>query len=190
MRESQGPLLIVGLGNPGLKYKNTRHNVGFMVLEAYAKEQGVSFALKKQFISQVASVVGCGSKVLLLKPETFMNLSGQSVSKVMSYYRILPKDILIVVDDIYLPVGEIRYREKGSAAGHKGLKSIEQHLGTSEYPRLKIGIGLPEESQDLSEYVLDKISKDEKEKIVEAVNLGVGFFKSACRKNKPRVFKK
>ena len=175
MSALEGPLLIVGLGNPGTKYKSTRHNAGFMVLDAFAQEKSTTFALKKQFVAHVATALCQESKVLLVKPETYMNLSGESVIKIMNYYHIPAGHVLVVVDDIYLPVGQIRFREKGSAAGHNGLKSIEKHLGTNEYARLKVGVGSPHEEADLTDYVLGNMSKNETEIIEKAIASSVDF---------------
>ncbi|PCI77966.1 aminoacyl-tRNA hydrolase [Candidatus Aerophobetes bacterium] len=175
MNSNQSPLLVVGLGNPGAKYVNTRHNIGFIVLEAWAEKLGASFAAKKQFLAQLATTTHQGVKVFLLKPETYMNLSGESVRKVVDYYKIDLSNILVVADDVYLPTGELRYRQKGSAAGHNGLKNIEKHLGTSEYSRLKVGIGSPFEEEDLADYVLRKFTQEEQEKIRATVHSGVDF---------------
>ena len=149
-------LCVVALGNPGEKYKNTRHNTGFMMLDKMAEKCGVS-------IDRLKHKALCGEwrngdkRILLVKPQTFMNLSGESVGEIARYYKIPPERILIVCDDISRPFGKVRIRLKGSAGGHNGLKSIEQHLGTQEYPRLKFGIGdRPDPRMDLADWVLGK----------------------------------
>lgn len=170
---SQGLMLIVGLGNPGAKYAKTRHNVGFVAVEELARECGASFTPKKAFKAQIATALLGERKAVLVKPETYMNLSGESVAQVKRYYGVPSENIVVVVDDIYLPVGQVRFREKGSAAGHNGLKSIEQHLKSQEYARLRIGVGQPEGEQDLADYVLDTIRKDEEELIEKAIKESV-----------------
>lgn len=150
--------LIIGLGNPGEKYRDTRHNIGFQVLEAFAEKRGLSFRLSSSMQGEIAS----GENLLLLRPTTYMNLSGHAVRKVMDYYKISPPEILVVTDDIYVPFGRFRLRKEGSAGGHNGLKSIEESLGTKEYPRLRVGIGQDLEVE-LSCYVLSSYRKEEKE---------------------------
>lgn len=130
--------LIVGLGNPGRQYEMTRHNVGFMVLDRLAAQAGVAFESRPKWQSHVAKLPG---GILLLKPQTFMNLSGRAVQQVLSFHKWEPVRMLVVYDDAALPLGQLRFREKGSHGGHNGIRSILQHLGTDEFPRLKIGIG-------------------------------------------------
>jgi peptidyl-tRNA hydrolase, PTH1 family len=178
---AEGPLLIVGLGNPGKKYDGTRHNVGFEILDAWAEKLGASFAHKKQFLSFIASTSYEGRKLLLIKPDTYMNLSGSAVRKVADYYGIETANILVVTDDIYLPLGQIRFRQKGSAGGHNGLKDIQNHLGTSEYARLRVGVGAPGGEQDLADYVLDKFTRQEKQQIEKATELSIDFLDQHVR---------
>ena len=130
--------LIVGLGNPGANYENTRHNVGFMTIDAYAKSVGVNFKLEPKLKGMVANVNILGKKAILLKPMTYMNLSGESVQLVMNFYKISSEDVLIISDDLDSPTGRVRLRATGSAGGHNGLKSIQQCIGTQEYKRIKI----------------------------------------------------
>jgi len=156
--------LIVGLGNPGRQYARTRHNAGFMVLDRLAERWRVSFASKKKFSARVALLDRDGSRLLLCKPETFMNASGEAVKAISAFYRVAPESILTVVDDADLPLGEIRLRPRGSSGGHHGLESIEQHLGTREFPRLRVGIGRHESgAREITDYVLSQFGPDEAE---------------------------
>ena len=149
--------LIVGLGNPGLKYENTRHNVGFMVLNAFAEKANLKFKHKREFKGEVY----ISKDFILLKPQTFMNLSGESVRLVANFYKIQPEDILVICDDFNIPFLKLRLRMKGSAGGHNGLKSIIQNLSSEEFRRLRIGLGLPNENYDVIDYVLSKFSKED-----------------------------
>ena len=132
--------VVVGLGNPGKQYHGTRHNVGFAVIDALAAAPGAT-RFQNRFEAQVAEINEGGEKVLLVKPETFMNLSGRSVRQVMDFYRVETKDLLVICDDVNLPLGKLRVRAKGSHGGHNGLRDIQAHLGTQEYSRLRIGVG-------------------------------------------------
>lgn len=156
--------LVVGLGNPGKEYEKTRHNLGFRVIEAFAKQKSWSFQVKKTLKGKVASGKWKESKVLLLLPTTYMNLSGVSVAAACRFYHIDIGNVMIVTDDIALPIGVLRYRSAGSAGGHNGLKSIEAYLGTNHYPRLRLGIGHPKEDE-LSSYVLKRFTQQEEETI-------------------------
>lgn len=151
--------LIVGLGNPGKQYEKTRHNTGFMILDAYAKKHQVSFETSK-FHGKLSEFLFHGEKVFLLKPESYMNLSGEVVSEVVNFYKIAIEDILIISDDLDQEVGKVRLRAHGSSGGHNGLKNIELHLHTDGYKRMRVGIG---KSSFLSapDYVLGKFSKEE-----------------------------
>ena len=133
--------LIVGLGNPGREYANTRHNVGFMAVDGLADRWRASWKTEKKFQSRLARVDQDDRRCLLCEPQTYMNLSGGAVAAVMNFYRLTPDRLLVVVDDADLPFGEIRMRADGSSGGHHGLESIEAHVGTRQYPRLRIGIG-------------------------------------------------
>ena len=147
--------LIVGLGNPGSKYKGTRHNVGFLAAEKLAALWGVDWSEQKKFKARMSRAV-LGEKVIhLCEPLTYMNLSGETVGAVIDYYRIETAQMLVIVDDANIDLGEVRLRIDGSTGGHNGLSSIEQHLATPEYPRLRIGVGRPTEArQELSSHVL------------------------------------
>ena len=132
--------LIIGLGNPGKEYENTRHNAGFMAVDAFAKKHDITFSLEPKMKGMLAQVNLGGNKAILLKPMTYMNLSGEAVSLVMNFYKIPVEDILVVSDDLDSRLGRIRLRAKGSAGGHNGHKNIQMHIHTEEYKRIKIGI--------------------------------------------------
>ncbi len=151
--------LIVGLGNPGRQYEDTRHNVGFMVLDRMALAAGVAFQSVPKWQSHMVKLPGSGT--LLLKPQTFMNLSGRAIQQVLSFHKWPASDMLVIYDDVALPLGTLRFREKGSAGGHNGIKSILQHLGSDEFPRLKLGIGGSQPGEMVG-HVLGKFSPDEK----------------------------
>ncbi len=156
--------LIAGLGNPGRQYARTRHNAGFMVLDRLADRWRVSLGSKKKFQARVALLDRDGNRLLLCQPETFMNASGESVKAISAFYRVGPENILTVVDDADLPLGEIRLRPRGSSGGHHGLESIEQHLGTREFPRLRVGIGRHDSGvREITDYVLSQFGPDEAE---------------------------
>lgn len=152
--------LIVGLGNPGSRYQGTRHNVGFEVLSIVARKVQAS-AEREQFSGQVATATVGSEKVLLLKPHTFMNVSGTSVLAARDFYKIETSDILIICDDLALPLGKLRFRAKGSAGGQKGLDDVIRRLGTDEVPRLRVGIGATPPGWDVANFVLSKFTKDE-----------------------------
>ncbi len=146
--------LIVGLGNPGLQYANTRHNCGFMVVDRLAQRWGIPLALEKRFQGSYGEGFALGGKRRLLKPETYMNRSGQSVRAVLDWYKLDPGSVLVVYDDMDLPLGRLRLRGSGSAGGHNGMKSVIQHLGSETFPRLRLGVGKPKGNQDVVEHVL------------------------------------
>ena len=153
--------VVVGLGNPGTKYENTRHNAGFMVLDSMTEKLGVKVDRAKFHALYGDAVVG-GTRVLFVKPQTFMNSSGISVREVANYYKIPADHILIISDDITLPVGRMRLRKNGSAGGHNGLKSIIEELGSDAFPRLRIGVGeKPHPDYPLIDWVLSKFTDDE-----------------------------
>jgi len=160
--------LIVGLGNSGRKYEGTRHNVGFAVVRELARRFGTSTPRAKFHAETVEANLG-GQRVLLLSPLTFMNRSGISVQEATSFYKIPEEDLLIVCDDLNLPVGKLRFRAKGSSGGQKGLQDIVQRLATEDFARLRIGIGSPPEQWDWADYVLSKFTKQEIPEIEEAV---------------------
>lgn len=174
MSSADGSRLIVGLGNPGPRYAKTRHNFGFMVLEAFAKKLG--WPLKGGVFKKdlTASGVYEGKKLYLLLPMTYMNLSGEAVGKLARYRKIDPTNVMIVVDDVDIPFGTCRMRASGSSGGHNGLKSIEQCLGTRNYPRLRMGIKnkMPKQ-QALEDYVLEPFSKEEQQELPRLIEDGV-----------------
>jgi PTH1 family peptidyl-tRNA hydrolase len=164
---STGPAfrLIVGLGNPGRDYSGTRHNVGFMVLDRLAAASGARLRADKKWRAEVAETDG----VWLCKPQTFMNLSGESIGAFARFHRIGPKKVLVVLDDMALPLGRIRLREHGSAGGHNGLASILDHLGTREVPRLRVGIG-PAEPGGATGHVLGRFALDERPLVEQSLD--------------------
>lgn len=151
--------LIIGLGNPGRQYEETRHNVGFMVLDRLAAACGAPFQSSPKWQSHLAKLPDSGT--LLLKPQTFMNLSGRAVRQILSFHKWQPENILVIYDDAALPLGTLRFREKGSAGGHNGIKSLIEHLGTDSFPRLKVGIGSSQPGNMVG-HVLGKFSPDER----------------------------
>ena len=154
--------LIVGLGNPGAEYAGTRHNAGFMVVERLAGRWRAKWALDDKFMSRLAKVERDGRRLMLGQPQTYMNQSGEAVGKLTKYFRIPLERLLAVVDDADLPLGEIRLRRQGSSGGHRGLKSIEQHLGSREYARLRVGIGrAPGAAREITDHVLGRFTAEE-----------------------------
>lgn len=153
--------LIVGLGNPGAEYARTRHNVGFAVVERLAGRWGASWAAQKKFQARVARAEPAGRRVLLCQPQTFMNSSGDAVGAVKEFYRLPLTQVLVVVDDADLPLGQLRLRPGGSSGGHHGLESIEQRLGSREYPRLRIGIGRQDGLREITGHVLSRFGSTE-----------------------------
>lgn len=153
--------MIVGLGNPGKEYEGTRHNIGFMILDDFAKDNNLNFKLSTKLNGLIAK----SGDYFLLKPTTFMNNSGLAVKKVCDYYQIPISNVLIVSDDLDLPFGKIRLREHGSSGGHNGLKSIIANIGTDQFKRMRVGIG--EAKKDTIDYVLGELSKEEKNIFIE-----------------------
>lgn len=153
--------LIVGLGNPGAEYTRTRHNAGFLVVEELAQRAKAGWNFEKKFNARVAKAERDGRKILFAEPQTFMNLSGASVSALMNFYQVPLAQLLVVVDDADLPFGQIRLKPKGSSGGHHGLESIEQHVGSREFARLKVGIGRQDGRREITGHVLGKFGKDE-----------------------------
>eukprot|EP00638_Chattonella_subsalsa_P006739 CAMPEP_0117760822 /NCGR_PEP_ID=MMETSP0947-20121206/16875_1 /TAXON_ID=44440 /ORGANISM="Chattonella subsalsa, Strain CCMP2191" /LENGTH=203 /DNA_ID=CAMNT_0005581619 /DNA_START=617 /DNA_END=1228 /DNA_ORIENTATION=+ len=153
-------LLVVGLGNPGEEYTYTRHNAGFLAADELAKRLGIDMSPKSAFLGSYGSGSYAGKSVGILKPKTYMNRSGESIRKVMDYFKITPSEVLVLVDEVALDFGSLRLRAKGSAGGHNGLKSCQSHLKTQEYPRLRIGVGAPK--VDLVKHVLGEFSKAER----------------------------
>ena len=176
-------ILIAGLGNPGKEYENTRHNAGFLVLDTLAQKLGADLSERKHRALCGKAVIG-GQKVILLKPQTYMNSSGESIRAAADYYKVPPEDILVVYDDISLAPGQLRIRAKGSAGGHNGIKSIIAHLGTQEVPREKVGIGGKPPRMDLADYglghfssgekkIMEEAAKEAADAICEIVNVGI-----------------
>lgn len=167
--------LVVGLGNPGDKYAETRHNVGFKVVEAFAKEHGATFSLDKQ--AEIAHTKYKGRTIVLIKPTTFMNLSGKAVNYWMQAEKIPLENLLIITDDIALPFGKLRMKGKGSDGGHNGLKHIQATLNTTDYARLRFGVGSEFHLGQQVDYVLGEWSSDEKKSLEERINIAMEFIK-------------
>ncbi len=153
--------IIAGLGNPTREYEKTRHNVGFEVIDVLADMLGTTVEEKKFKGLYGRGIIG-GEKVLLLKPQTFMNLSGESVKAAADFYKVDHEHIIIIYDDISLDVGQLRIRKKGSAGGHNGIKNIIAHLGTQEFSRIRVGVGDKPKKMDLADYVLSRFSKEDR----------------------------
>ena len=158
------PFLLIGLGNPGREYRDTRHNVGFMAIDRMCATTGIKLT-RLQSKALVGTGLYEGQKIVLAKPQTFMNLSGQAVSSLMRFYRIPPSQLMVLYDEIDLPVGTIRIRHEGGSAGNRGLASIIEQLGTQGFPRLRIGVGRPPGQKAAANYVLKGFSKDDLEVI-------------------------
>ncbi|KAK1431324.1 hypothetical protein QVD17_07781 [Tagetes erecta] len=196
--QKQHPWLIVGLGNPGKLYNRTRHNVGFEMVDAIAEAEGISMSSVsfKAFFGK-----GCigNTPLMLAKPQTFMNASGESVGAIVSFYKIPPKQVLLIYDDLDLPFGKLRLLPKGGHGGHNGMKSVISHLkGTRDFPRLRIGIGRPPGKMEAASYVLRRFNKQESEELdftfqtgIEAIRILLlqGFDKSATYVNSLKVVK-
>ena len=165
--------IIVGLGNPTAEYASTRHNVGFDVIDQIADKYNISVTERKHRAFCGKGIIG-GQKVILVKPQTYMNLSGESVRSVLDFYKVdVETELLVIFDDISLDVGQLRIRKKGSAGGHNGIKNIIQHLGTNVFHRIKVGVGEKPKDYDLADYVLGHFSKGEKEQMEEGYNKAV-----------------
>ena len=159
--------LIAGLGNPTREYEKTRHNVGFEAIDILADKAGTTVTEKKHKALYGKGYIG-GQKVILAKPQTYMNLSGESIREIADFYKIEPENIIILCDDINLSEGQLRIRLKGSAGGHYGLKNIISHLGTQEFPRIRIGVGEKPRGMDLADYVLGRFPKEQQAVMEEA----------------------
>jgi peptidyl-tRNA hydrolase, PTH1 family len=161
--------LIVGLGNPGQEYRETRHNVGFMVCDVLVERWRVSDEWRERFESLQIKTTAGGEAVIVAKPLTFMNLSGQSVAAAAGFFKIEPADVFVITDDVALPLGRLRARREGGAGGHNGLKSIIQHLGTQAFPRMRVGVGRGGNDRDLSNHVLGRFAASERDTVSAAV---------------------
>lgn len=161
--------IVVGLGNPTDKYKDTRHNIGFMVLDELSNEYGFSFAESDKFKCMIGEQNINGEKVYFIKPLTYMNLSGVSVAALSNFYKIKPEEILVIHDEMNIPFGKLKLRHDGSAGGHNGISSIIDNLGSQKFPRLKVGIDR-NKGQDTVSYVLGKFKPEEKEVLEEFIN--------------------
>ena len=179
--------MLVGLGNPGREYEKTRHNVGFRASELVAQALGVKIdRLKFQALTRQADYKG--HRILLVQPQTYMNLSGAAVSALASYYKIPPARILVIFDDISLPLGRIRLRAEGSAGGHNGVKSIIQSLGSDQFPRVKIGVGeKPHPDYDMADWVLGKFQGEDRKAIDQAVQRAADAVECLLREGPERA---
>lgn len=160
--------MIIGLGNPGKQYENTRHNIGFQVIDELANRLDAP-AMQSKFNGMYTVIHRPEGKVVLVKPLTFMNLSGECVRPLMDYYNIDVEDILVLYDDLDFPPGELKMRQKGSAGGHNGMKSLIAHLGTDQFKRVRLGIGRPTNGMKIADYVLSNFSKEESSSIQDMV---------------------
>jgi peptidyl-tRNA hydrolase, PTH1 family len=167
--------LIVGLGNPGRQYEKTRHNAGFLFLDALAIDLGCTWSNESRFQGLFAEGSVANGKVMLLKPDTFMNRSGQSVGKIVRYYKLLPEEILVVHDELDFNPGVVKLKKDGGHAGHNGLRDIIAHLGSKEFYRLRIGIGRPAAGKVVVDFVLSSPSKQEWEMLVNSFDLSRSF---------------
>jgi PTH1 family peptidyl-tRNA hydrolase len=164
--------VVVGLGNPGKQYHGTRHNVGFAVVDGLASSPSAG-RFQSRFSAQVADLQEGDQKVLLVKPETFMNLSGRCVRQIVDFYQLELTEVLVVCDDVNLPLGKLRVRAKGTHGGHNGLRDIQNHFGTTEYPRLRIGVDAAGEKGEMVDHVLGRFRPSERPVIEEAVALSI-----------------
>lgn len=186
--ESRSPAvdwLIVGLGNPGQKYEHTRHNMGFLTVDLLAEKAGIKLnKVKFKSAYNILSFAGC--KCLVMKPQTYMNLSGEAVREAVQFYKIPTGHVLVIYDDVSLPVGKLRVRPTGSAGGHNGIKNIIAHLGTQEFPRIKIGTGAPETGGDMIDWVIGVPSQAERKVLVEsferAIQAAACIIEHGCQK--------
>ena len=162
--------LLVCLGNPGKEYANTRHNIGFLAADALEKRTGVKFN-KLKYRALTGEVTLGGQRVLVVKPQTYMNLSGEAVKLAGGFYKIPPERILVLYDDVSLPLGKLRIRGSGSAGGHNGIKNIIAHLGTDAFPRIKVGVGAPEGAdRDLVDWVIGNFTQSQRKVVDEAID--------------------
>lgn len=182
------PQLIVGLGNPGAKYDQTRHNIGFEAIDTLAKRWQISLAEQRKFQGILGEGMGAGRKVRLLKPTTFMNLSGQSIRAVTDWYKLPPEAVLVIYDEMDLPLGKLRLRQSGSAGGHNGMKSTIAHLGSQNFPRLRIGIGAPKfKNGEVVSHVLGRFGASETQVVAEVLRLVVEAVEMSLTQGIPKA---
>ena len=165
--------LIVGLGNPGAEYDKTRHNAGFLFLDTLANERSCSWSSKADFQGLMTELVLKGHKILMLKPQTYMNRSGQAVGKVSRYYKITPEEILVIHDELDFEAGAVKLKKDGGLAGNNGLKDIAAHLATRDFYRLRLGIGRPKTGNNVADYVLSAPSVQDRQLIASAIERGI-----------------
>ena len=177
--------LIVGLGNPGPKYSWTRHNAGFMVLDRLSRLSGIPVT-RKAFSGLAGDGNWAGERVYLLKPQTFMNLSGRSVAEALRFYKLSLSDLLVIYDDLDIPFGKVRLKEGGGHGGHNGLRSLAQELGGTDYARIRIGIGRPERGDQVN-YVLSNFPKEEMDSLLEVLDLAVDALEMIVREGMPKA---
>lgn len=185
--EAECHCVVVGLGNPGQKYEKTRHNIGAMVAQQLAATLGLPFKEEKRFHALTAKGLWKGKLLHILLPQTYMNDSGRAVGAYLGYYKIRPEALVVVCDDVELPFGQLRLRPKGRSGGHNGLKSIEAYLGTSDYLRLKMGVGKELGASTLAEYVLDTFKPDEFLKLEGFISQGSEVIKSLLNESSAAV---
>ena len=174
--------VIVGLGNPGKKYNITRHNIGFEVVDEFARQHSIKMT-KVKFKAVVGEGNIYGEKVLVVKPQTYMNLSGESVMKILSYYNLPLENLIVVYDDIDVETGKLRIRKKGSGGSHNGMRNIIYLLKDDQFPRLRIGVGRPANGQNLADYVLGRFTKDEQEVLIPVVKDAVSAIETMIKED-------
>ncbi len=185
--EQNSDILIVGLGNPGKNYENTRHNFGFRIVKALANKAGVSFRSRLKLQGDIAQMQIGDQRIYLLMPMTYMNRSGSSVINTMSYYKVPVDKLLVVSDDIELKFGELRLREKGSSGGHNGLKDIAEKLATTNYVRLRGGIGKSEQIA-LETFVLQRFTEEEEEQMPKIIDKSIGIIERFCQQGIQKAY--
>ncbi len=174
-------MVVIGLGNPGKEYEKTPHNVGFMMLDYIAEVNNITFKLEKKHEAMIGVGTISGEKCYLIKPLTYMNLSGNAVRSFVEYYNIDKDEILVIFDDMDLPLGKVRVRKSGSSGGHKGMKSIIENLKTTDINRIRVGIDKPKEGMQVIDYVLHKLSKAEFEILNETIKKGPDMIDSVIK---------
>jgi PTH1 family peptidyl-tRNA hydrolase len=181
------PQLIVGLGNPGAKYDQTRHNIGFAAIDRLSRTWQIPLSENRKFQGFFGEGAVAQQKLRLLKPTTFMNLSGQSIRAVTDWYKLPPESVLVIYDDMDLPVGKLRLRQSGSAGGHNGMKSTIAHLNSQNFPRLRIGIGSPDGDRAVVSHVLGRFSATEDQVMAEVLKLVVDAIELSLKQGIPKA---